>query len=63
VYKHRDANQSKAQFDAALAAGARGVGVFAYRALFGTSNEVAPALQADLRQGVGQWMDAVARRR
>lgn len=63
VYKHAGAQQSRAQFDAALAAGARGIGVFGYRALFGRSNEVPPDRQADLRHGVGEWLDAAVRRR
>jgi uncharacterized lipoprotein YddW (UPF0748 family) len=63
VYKHQSAAQSRAQLDLALAAGARGIGVFGYRALFGKSNEVQPALQADLRRGVGEWLDAAGRRR
>lgn len=63
LYKHRDAAQSRAQLDAALVGGGAGVGVFNYRSLFGTSNEVPPALQAELRRGVGAWLEASARRR
>jgi uncharacterized lipoprotein YddW (UPF0748 family) len=61
VYKHRDAQQSHDQLDAALANGASGVGVFNYRSLFGSSAEVPPERQQELRRGVGDWLEATAR--
>lgn len=61
VYKHDSGAQSRRQLEAARRAGARGVGVFNYRSLFGASPEVRPELQADLQQSVGAWLEATAK--
>jgi uncharacterized lipoprotein YddW (UPF0748 family) len=63
VYKHRSGEQSRAQLDLVLAGGGVGVGVFNYRSLFGSSPEVPPERQRELREGVGEWIEAAARGR
>lgn len=59
AYKCRDAVQVRGQIDAATSAGAAGVGVFNWRALFGKLPEVTPQQQQDLRRGVETWLREV----
>lgn len=63
IYKHSSGEQATRQMDEAIAAGAAGVAVFSYRAMFGYGPEVDPVVRAGLRRDVRQWMDASARRR
>ncbi|MGE3174216.1 MAG: glycoside hydrolase family 10 protein [Planctomycetota bacterium] len=63
VYKHGAAAQTRAQLDAAVAAGASGIGIFNYRTLFGAGAEVPAARREDLRRGVGAWLEASSHRR
>jgi len=63
VYKHRTGVQSRRQLEAAVRAGAAGISVFSYRAMFGDSPEVRAAEQGDLRREVGKWIETTARRR
>ena len=56
VYKCRDAVQVRGQIDAALTAGAAGVGMFNWRSLFGSTPEVPADRQRDLVSGVETWL-------
>jgi hypothetical protein len=52
---HRDPQQTLSQMRSALAAGARGVGFFNYRTLFGKVEGVTPEHQAQLRDAISSW--------
>ena len=55
AYMHRDPQQTLSQMRSALAAGARGVGFFNYRTLFGKVEGVTPEHQAQLRDAISSW--------
>lgn len=55
AYMHKDPQQTMSQLRSALAAGARGVGVFNYRTLFGKVQGITPDHQAQLRDAIATW--------
>lgn len=63
LYKHQGGAQTRRQLDAALRAGARGVGVFNYRTLFGPVTGDGRLVQLDQQREVAGWLEAAARRR
>jgi len=61
AYRHSSSDQTIRQLDAAHAAGARGVAVFNYRALFGAALPGAPPPE-ELRRRVGSWLTTAGSR-
>lgn len=55
VHLHREPDQSIRQLEAALAAGARGVGVFNYRTLYGGIGREPTEGQKSIRRAVATW--------
>ena len=55
-YQHRSPEQTTAQMDAALRAGAGGVAVFNYRTLFGKPEKDSKLDQAALRRRLQEWL-------